>query len=207
MIALRLFLAVAAAGGGALIATGFKKISHLGLCILISFAAGALLAVSLFDILPETIEAVGLVQGLISFASGYLLFYLITQFVFHVCPACSATHTEVNFKAITTGMVAALSVHSFMDGLAIAGGSHSGSAIGVLILLAVVYHKFPEGMALSLVATGSGMSRTRAFWLSCLIEGSTTIAGGAVGLFLPAIADVHALGLVLGHVGGGFVFW
>ena len=195
---------MAAATLGALLATGFKKISHLGLCLLISFAAGALLAVSLFDILPETIENIGFLKGLLSFASGYLLFFLLTKFVFHVCPACSATHTEVNFKAITTSMVAALSVHSFMDGLAIAGGS--GSSIGLLILLAVVYHKIPEGMALSLVATGSGMSRPKAFFLTCLIEGSTTILGGLAGFWIPNLDGAAVTGYLLGHVGGGFVF-
>ncbi len=92
---------------GSLIASGLKKVSHLGLCLLISFAAGALLAVSLFDILPETVEAVGIFNGLVSFASGYLLFFLITKFVFHVCPACAATHTEVKFKAITASMIVA----------------------------------------------------------------------------------------------------
>ena len=206
LIALRVVLAVAAAASGALFAVAFKKIGHLGLCLLISFAAGALLAVSLFDILPESFESVGVAKGLLSFASGYLLFFLLTKFVFHVCPACAATHTEVNFKAITTAMVAALSVHSFMDGLAIASGSSTGSSIGLLILLAVAFHKFPEGMALTLVGLGSGMSRRRALWMSCLIESSTTIGGGIAGFFIPASGGSPWTGYVLGHVGGGFVF-
>ena len=206
MIALRVGLAVAAASLGALVAVGAKKISHLGLCLLISFAAGALLAVSLFDILPESFEAIGVARGLISFGSGYLLFFLLTKFVFHICPACSATHTEVNFKAISVTMIAALSVHSFMDGLAIASGSSGGSSIGLLILLAVVYHKFPEGMALSLVGLGSGMGRSRAFLTSFLVESSTTVVGGLAGFFIPAFADSRYTGYILGHVGGGFVF-
>ena len=195
-----------AAALGAVVSLRLKKISHLGLCVLISFAAGALLAVSLFDILPETVEAVGLVPGLASFVSGYVLFFLITRFVFHVCPACSATHTEVNFKALTVSMVVALSIHSFMDGLAISGGAAMGSSIGVLILLAVAYHKFPEGMALSLVAAGSGISRRKAFLISCAIEGSTTLAGGALGALIPLSGGVPWMGYLLGHVGGGFVF-
>jgi zinc transporter ZupT len=199
-------LAVAAATLGSLVAAGLKKVSHLGLCLLISFAAGALLAVSLFDILPETFEAVGVLKGLVSFGSGYLLFFLITKFVFHICPACSATHSELNFKAITTTMVVALSIHSFMDGLAIASGSSSGSAIGLLILLAVVYHKFPEGMALTLVGISSGMGRAKALLMSCFIEGSTTLVGGLVGFLIPMTSNASWTGYVLGHVGGGFVF-
>src|SRR3989338_3146423 len=122
LILWRIVLAVVAATLGALLAVSFKKISHWWLCILISFAAGALLAVALLEIFPETISMLGWVPGLLSILSGYLLFFLITRFVFHICPACAATHTEVNFKAVTIAMVVALSVHSFMDGLAIYSG-------------------------------------------------------------------------------------
>ncbi len=205
LITLRIVLAAAAAAFGALVAVSFKKINHLALCLLISFAAGALLAVSLFDILPETVEAVGLAKGLLSFASGYFLFFLITRFVSHVCPACSATHTEVEFKALTAALIVALSIHSFMDGLAISGSS-AGSSVGLLILLAVAYHKIPEGLALTLIARESGMNRTRAFFVSVFLESSTTVLGGAAGFLLPAAHDSAWTGYVLGHAAGGFVF-
>jgi ZIP family zinc transporter len=205
-ICLREILAVAAASLGAVLAVGFRKISHFWLCVLISFAAGALLSVSFLDIFPETFELVGIMGGLLSAGSGYLLFFLITRFVFHICPACAATHTEVNFKAVTAGMVVALAVHSFMDGLAIFSGSVAGAPIGVPILLAVVFHKFPEGMALALVARSSGMTRRAAFLVAFGLEGITTLAGGIVGYFMLSPAVPQWIGYVLGHVAGGFVF-
>ena len=199
-------MAAAAAGLGSLIAAGFKKINHLGLCVLISFAAGALLAVAFLDIVPETFELIGILPGVISCVSGYLVFWAITKFIFHICPACAATHTEVNFKAITISMLVALSIHSFMDGLAIYSGVLSGSEAGLLILFAVVFHKIPEGMALTLVAVGSGMSRPKAFLLSVGLESLTTLAGGLAGLAFLLPGNSPWLGYILGHVGGGFVF-
>ena len=206
LVALRLVVAVCSASIGALVAVSSKKISHLGLCLLISFAAGALLAVTFFDILPETIHMVGMWKGLVSFASGYILFFLITKFVYHVCPACSATHTEVNFKALTVSMITALSIHSFMDGLAIYGGVLTGASTGLLIVLAVAFHKFPEGMALSLIARESGLSRTVSFFVSFAVEATTTFGGGAAGLLVKFSEHAGWIGYVLGHVGGGFLF-
>ncbi|MGH7198121.1 MAG: ZIP family metal transporter [Candidatus Omnitrophota bacterium] len=205
-IFLREFLAVSMAALGALAAVSLKKISHRSLCLLISFAAGALLAVALFEIIPETLEMVGHQAGILSILSGYLLFFLITKFVFHICPACAATHTEVNFRAITLAMVVALGVHSFMDGLAIYSGYFTMSQIGTMIFLAVAYHKFPEGMALTLVARGSGMGRKKAFLMSVALEATTTLTGGLVGLLTLAPDSFRWLGYVLGHVGGGFIF-
>lgn len=205
-ILIRELLAIGMAALGALLAVSFKKISHLWLCVLISFAAGALLAVVLLDILPETVELIGWPAGLVSMLSGYLLFFLITKFVFHICPACAATHTEMNFKAITIAMLVALAVHSFMDGLAIYSGYLTASQIGTMVFLAVAYHKFPEGMALTLVARGSGMSLRKSFLICVLLEAATTIAGGMVGWFALTPGAAGWLGYVLGHVGGGFLF-
>lgn len=203
---LRLVIAVLMATLGAVIAVSFKKISHLGLCVLISFAAGALLAVSFLDIIPEAFELAGWKAGFLSVLSGYLLFWLISRFVFHVCPACSATHTEVNFKAITITMVVALSVHSFMDGLAIYSGSLITSPVGVLILLAVAFHKLPEGMALTLVSRGSGFSRLKSFMISFGLEAATTLAGGLAGFLTLVPGSSRWVGYILGHVGGGFLY-
>lgn len=202
----RLLLAVGAAAAGAGAAVGFRKISHFGLCVLISFAAGALLAVALFDIFPEVIQRVGVRGGAVSILSGYLLFFVITKFVFHICPACAATHTELNFKAITWAMLAALSVHSFMDGLAIYSGYLTTLPAGMLVLAAVTYHKFPEGMALALVARESGRSRRDSFFISFGLESATTLAGGIVGLLFVVPTSSKWIGYILGHVGGGFVF-
>ena len=206
LILIRLSLAVFMAGLGSFLAVSFKKISHLGLCMLISFAAGALLAVSLMDIVPETIKLVGWQSGVLSVLSGYAFFFLVTKFVFHICPACAATHTEINFKAITIAMLVALSIHSFMDGLAIYSGYLTHSAIGMLIFLAVAYHKLPEGMALTLVARGSGMNRWRAFAICVGLEFTTTLAGGIAGLVMMIPDSSKWIGYILGHVGGGFIF-
>ena len=160
----------------------------------------------MFDILPECSELVGAWQAVTSFLTGYALFWLITKYVFHICPACAATHTEVNFRAITVSMLIALSIHSFMDGLAVYSSTRTGSPQGLLVMLAVVYHKFPEGMALALVAIGSGMARSRAFLLSFLLETVTTLSGGAAGLLMAVPEASPWLGYLLGHIGGGFVF-
>jgi zinc transporter ZupT len=205
-IFVRLVIAVSMAGLGSALAISFKKISHLGLCVLISFAAGALLAVSLLDIVPETIELIGWTGALLSLLSGYALFYFVTKFIFHICPACAATHTEINFKAITIAMVVALSIHSFMDGLAIYSGYLTQSSIGVLIFIAVAYHKLPEGMALTLVARGSGLGRAKAFAICIGLELCTTLAGGLIGFLVMIPESSKWIGYILGHVGGGFIY-
>src|SRR3989338_8321964 len=193
------------AGAGAAVAVALRRVSHDWLCGLISFAAGALGAVVLLDIIPEAVEQAGRLGGALSVLSGYVLFALITRYVAHICPACSATHQENQFKALTVAMLIALSIHSFMDGLAIYSGSLTPSA-SAGTLLGVAYHKFPEGLALALVARQSGMSRTGAFAVAAGVEALTTILGSLAGLWVLGSVETVWVACVLGHAGGGFLF-
>jgi zinc transporter ZupT len=186
-------------------------VSHQRLCRLISFAAGTLLGVTLFSIIPETFAAMSLWQFLVALASGYVMFQLISRYVFHVCPACAASHfdeaTTHRFSEIASAMVIALGLHSTMDGLALALGKETGLAEGVdaSMLLAICVHKVPEGLALCALLLASGLRRRVALGWVAAVE-STTLLGGAVGLWVvPHISGLW-LDMLLAHVGGGFIF-
>jgi len=209
-VLLRVMLAFGlAVGGGAISASA--EVSHERLCRLISLAAGTLLGVTLFSILPESYAAMPAWQLFLAFLSGYLLFYLISKYVFHVCPACAASHfddaTTHRFSEIATAMVIALAVHSTMDGIALAAGHEAelSGRIDATLLLAVCTHKVPEGLALGALLLGAGFRRgTTLLWVA-LVE-STTVLGGVLGVWvLPQMTGAW-LDAVLAHVGGGFIF-
>ncbi len=209
-VGFRVLLAFSLAWLGGLISSLFA-ISHQRLCRLISFAAGSLLGVTLFSILPETFEAMSLLQLLVAFGSGYVVFFLVSHYVFHVCPACAASHfdeaTTHRFSEIASAMVIALGLHSTMDGLALALGKEAEMAGGLdaSLLLAVCVHKVPEGLALCALLLASGFKRRVALTWVAAVE-ATTLMGGAIGLWVvPHISGVW-LDLILAHVGGGFIF-
>jgi len=209
-VGLRVFLAFAlAVFGGAISAA--TALSHARLCRLISLAAGTLLGVTLFSIIPECYAAIPLLQLAIALTSGYLVFWLISHYVFHVCPACAASHfdeaTTHRFSEIAAAMVIALGLHSTMDGLALALGKESELAGGLdfSLLLAICVHKVPEGLALCALLLASGMKRLRALGYVAAVE-ATTLLGGAIGLWIvPYVSDLW-LDTIIAHVGGGFIF-
>ncbi len=199
----RALLAVGMAVGGGGIAC-LRPLTHRQLCALISYAAGALLIVTLFDIIPEATERIGLTAMPLGVVSGYILFALVSRYVAHICPACAATHTEQVFQQVTWLMVVALSIHSVMDGLAVAASWATSGATGAALVGAVFVHKVPEGLALTSVARGAGWSRGRALLLTLFVEGTTTLGGSWLGMGMGASAVW--LGWVLAHIGGGFLY-
>src|ERR687887_2010776 len=116
----------ALAGGG--ISTSLH-LEHKPLCALISFAAGTLLGVTLFAILPESLSYSDAWPVVGAAAAGYLLFFLISKYMHHVCPACAASHFDADatkhFSEIATALIVALAIHSTSDGIALGIGGHS----------------------------------------------------------------------------------
>jgi zinc and cadmium transporter len=184
-------------------------VSHRQLCALISFAAGTLLSVTFFHILPESWGTIPLYSIFIALISGYGLFYVISRYVSHVCPACAASHfeeqTQAQFKSSVTLLAIAFTVHSLMDGIAIALGEHLEEH-GHSIFFTITVHKFPEGLALCALLLRAGYDKTKALLSTVLFESSTLI-GWVLGAFLlDGIVKSGWLNLILLHIGGGFVY-
>jgi zinc transporter ZupT len=205
--------ALAVAGG---ILSAVIGLSHKRLCALISFAAGTLLGVTLFAVLPESWHMANWWQVSLALASGYLVFFLISKYVHHVCPACAASHFDEEathrFSEIATALVIALAIHSTSDGIALAAGHEAhgsdpsaSAALDWSMLVAICVHKIPEGLALGALLIGAGYRRAASVGWVALVE-ATTLLGGILGiLFLRDVAPLWT-GLLLAHVGGGFVY-
>src|SRR6266567_9023702 len=200
--------AFALAGGS--ISTSLQ-LAHKPLCALISFAAGTLLGVTIFAILPESLSACPSWAVILALATGYALFFFLSKHVHHVCPACAASHFDADatrhFSEIATALIVALAIHSTTDGLAL-GIQHEAPATEATtwsLFSALCIHKVPEGLALGILLIGAGLQRAPALGWVAAVE-ATTLLGGVIGIFFLAKVSTFWLGLIMAHVGGGFLY-
>ena len=198
-----------AVAGGSISAS--LRLEHKPLCALISFAAGTLLGVTIFAILPESFGACPWWAVLLALISGYALFFFISKHVHHVCPACAASHFDADatrhFSEIATALIIALALHSTTDGLAlgIQGETPANGAAKWSLFSALCIHKIPEGLALGSLLIGAGLHRVAAVGWVAAVE-ATTLLGGVIGYFFLTNISILWLGLIMAHVGGGFVY-
>jgi zinc transporter ZupT len=198
-----------AVAGGAI--SSLLRLTHKPLCALISFAAGTLLGVTLFAILPESLADSGWLPVGLAAASGYALFFFVSQYVHHVCPACAASHFDADatrhFGEIASALVVALAIHSTTDGVALGIGQETQmtTAGRWSLFSALCIHKVPEGLALGSLLIGAGLGRGRALGWVIAVE-ATTLLGGAIGFFALANTSTFWLGLFMANVGGGFLY-
>src|SRR5438034_1740164 len=187
------------------------RLEHKPLCALISFAAGTHLGVTIFAISPESFGACPWWAGLLALITGYALFFLISKHVHHVCPACAASHFDADatrhFSEIATALIVALAIHSTTDGLVLGIQQEAPSidATKWSLFSALCIHKVPEGLALGSLLIGAGFRRAAAFGWVATVE-ATTLLGGAIGMFWLGNVSPFWLGLIMAHVGGGFLY-
>jgi zinc transporter ZupT len=198
-----------AVAGGSISAT--LRLEHKPLCALISFAAGTLLGVTLFAILPESFGACPWWVVLLALITGYALFFFMSKYIHHVCPACAASHFDADatrhFSEIATALIVALAIHSTTDGLAlgIQGEMPATGATRWSLFSALCIHKVPEGLALGSLLIGAGLQRTAAVGWVAAVE-ATTLLGGVIGYFFLTNISILWLGIIMAHVGGGFIY-
>ncbi len=211
-ILIRILAAFAVALAGGIFSTLVAR-SHKQLCAFISLGAGTLLGVAVCGIAPECWEVLRWWQFALGVGSGYVLFAIISRYVFHVCPACAASHfdehTTHRLAEFAMAMMIALAIHCTVDGLALAAGLEESAPVDLSITFAICVHKFPEGLALGALLLGGGFHRAKTLRLVALVE-STTILGGLAGWFvLQNVARSSlelTLALMLANAGGGFLY-
>src|SRR5437660_4043628 len=187
------------------------QLAHRPLCALISFAAGTLLGVTIFAILPESFGACSWWTVFLALATGYALFYFVSKHIHHVCPACAASHFDADatrhFSEIATALIVALAIHSTTDGLAlgIQGEIPAMDATKWSLFSALCIHKVPEGLALGSLLIGAGLHRGAALGWVAAVE-ATTLVGGVIGYFFLTNISTLWLGLIMAEVGGGFLY-
>lgn len=177
------------------------KLAHT-LPTVIALTGGVVVAVALFDVLPEGIEHVGDPERATTLvAVGFLAFFFAERaLVLHHRddPAEARAHERV-------GVLGALglSIHSFIDGLGIGLAFGLNSATGVLVFVAVVSHDFADGLnTVSFVLSQSGDREQATKWLR--IDAIAPFLGAIVGSF--ANVSDATLGYILCVYSGFFLY-
>ncbi len=184
---------------GGLFALKFKDKLHL----ITGFSAGAVIGVAFFDLIPEAIE-LGEANHEISFISsiialGFVLYMILDRFLgFH----CHTHEEETHHHKGNLG-AGSLSVHSFLDGVAIGLAFQVSSAIGVVVAIAVLVHDFSDGInTVSMIMKNHGNKKSAIKWL--MID-SMAPALGIISTMFFSLSET-SLGIILALFAGFFLY-
>ena len=169
--------------------------------VLLGFAAGVMIAASVWSLLIPSIEMAG-EQGVPGwlpaaggFALGALFLMVLDALMPHLHPGSSeAEGVHTSFKR-TTLLVLAVTLHNIPEGMAVglacalaaSAESVSGGAVtmasALALALGIGLQNFPEGAAISLPLRREGLSRTRSFAYGAL-SGIVEPVGGILAVLV-----------------------
>ncbi len=167
----------------------FKKLDGR---YLIGFAAGAMLSISFFDILPE------LDSGAMTWvAVGFFTIFLIEKFVIlHTLDEYECEHRSLGWPAMI-----GVAAESIVDGVAIAIGYSVAPALGLSVAIAVIAHELPRGFTTTMVMKNAGKGAA-AVAGALLIDAGFTPVGALIGTLLP---DTYFMA-TLAFTAGAFLY-
>ncbi len=189
--------------GGIFAARRRKNIGALG-----ALAAGVLITTSLVDILPQTFRlansaSILLEEVMAITVVGFLFLYIISRMVSGHVFGKNGEYVEVRHPLGGLFAGSELSVHSFIDGLAIGFGLEADIHVGIIIALAVICHDFTDGLSTVSVMLNSGNSLKNSLRM-LFLDAIAPVLGAFVTLFFQL--PQYFLVLLLPFFAGGFLY-
>jgi zinc transporter ZupT len=183
-----------------------RAVSHVGM--IIAIGAGIRIGAAFFDLIPEAAGLLGgnLDQVMIATAVGFLAFYAIekltTVHVGHEA-ATELDHGDAAHRHVGVIGASGMSIHSFLDGVALATGLVVGGGLGLVIAAVVIIHRFSDGISVvSLLAASRTPTREAYRWVA--IVAVAPVLGVLLGLVLTI--PEQALGAMLAVFAGFFLY-
>jgi ZIP family zinc transporter len=166
------------------------------IALLLGFAAGAVVGVALFDLLPEALSLAARADSplqIAGVAGAGFAGYLAVDRALSAAAGAARGHLGP----------ASLTLHSLLDGLAIGFSFQASPAIGLVVAVAVLAHDLADGVnTVTLSLAGGGGTRRARGWL---IADALAPLLGVAATRLIAIAPA-TLGLLMALFAGFFLY-
>ena len=196
---------------GAVIGFLFRKFSHTFSDIVLSFAAGVMLAAAVFGLIIPSLEYGGKFGLLITIAgifAGALCLNLVDKLVPHLHKlmgnADEEKHPNANLSKVLL-FVAAIAIHNLPEGIAAGVGFGAGDTTRAMIIAGgIALQNIPEGMVIIGPMLAAGVSPRKTF-VCAMLTGLVEVIGTLIGYFAVSVASA-ILPFALAFAGGTMLY-
>lgn len=195
---------------GAVIGFIFKKISHKFSDIILSFAAGVMLAAAVLGLVLPSLDyggKYGLIITVAGIFAGALCLNLMDKLVPHLHKLAGVdgeAHNNANVSKVML-FVLAIAIHNLPEGIAAGVGFGSGNTAEALIIAGgIALQNIPEGMVIIAPMLAAGVSPKRTF-LCAMATGLVEVVGTLLGYLAVSVASA-ILPFALAFAGGTMLY-
>jgi len=195
---------------GAIIGFIFKRISHKFSDIVLSFAAGVMLAAAVLGLVIPSLDyggKYGLIVTVAGIFVGALCLNLVDRLVPHLHKLIGSeteAHNNANLSRVLL-FVTAIAIHNLPEGIAAGVGFGSGNTSQALLIAGgIALQNIPEGMVIIAPMLAVGVPPKKTF-ICAAITGIVEVVGTLIGYFAVSVASV-ILPFALAFAGGTMLY-
>ena len=195
---------------GAIVGFVFKNISHKFSDIVLSFAAGVMLAAAVLGLIIPSVDYGGKYGILITITgifAGALCLNVIDKVVPHLHKLMSPeveSHNNANLSKVLL-FVTAIAIHNLPEGIAAGVSFGSNDTTQALIIAGgIALQNIPEGMVIIGPMLASGVTPKKTF-ICAMLTGLVEVVGTFLGFFAVKVASV-ILPFALAFAGGTMLY-
>lgn len=195
---------------GSAIGFAFKNLSHKFSDIVLSFAAGVMLAAAVLGLILPSVEyggKWGLLYAVVGIFVGALCLNFVDKLVPHLHKLMGSDeekHNNANLSKVLL-FVMAIAIHNLPEGLAAGVGFGSGNTAQALTIAGgIALQNIPEGMVIIGPMLAAGVSKKKTF-LCALVTGLVEVVGTIIGYFAVSISTA-VLPFMLAFAGGTMLY-
>ena len=188
----------------------FKKMSHKFSDIVLSFAAGVMLAAAVLGLIVPSLEyggKYGIIITVIGIFAGAICLNLIDKLVPHLHRLAGTDTESHNNQSLDKVLlfVCAIAIHNLPEGIAAGVGFGSGDTTQALIIAGgIALQNIPEGMVIIGPMLAAGVTPKKTF-IAAMITGVVEIVGTFIGYFAVSVASA-ILPFALAFAGGTMLY-
>ena len=195
---------------GALLGFIFKKISHKFSDIVLSFAAGVMLAAAVLGLIIPSVEyggRWGIVITVAGIFAGAFCLNLVDKLVPHLHKMVgndTEAHSNADLGKVLL-FVMAIAIHNLPEGIAAGVGFGAGDVSeAMLIAGGIALQNIPEGMVIIGPMLAAGVKPGKTFLIAA-VTGFVEVAGTLIGYFAVSLASA-ILPFALAFAGGTMLY-
>lgn len=148
----------------------------------LSFSLGIMTLISFFDLIPSSYPVIINNYGMLY---GIIIFVLIFLLGYQSIKLINDRIKDNDSSLYKIGILSMISLvlHNFPEGIAVFIGALSNTSIGIKLCIAIMLHNIPEGIAISVPLYYSGVEKKRVF-LYTLLSGLSEPIGALLAYFI-----------------------
>jgi len=160
-----------------------KRPTKFSMHNMLAFAGGVMMAISLLELIPESIHLSSVWLCIIGIVIGTLVMYILDKIIPHIHPEICGQEHGKNLERTAKYLLLGIFLHNFPEGLAIGAGAITDFKLSLTIALAIAIHDIPEAICTSAPYYHVSGKRLKSFLLSASTA-IPTIIGFALAFYI-----------------------